>query len=256
MTRVIGVFSGKGGVGKTTLTSNLAYALTELGHDVTVIDGNLTTPHLGMHLGLHLADKTLHHVLKGKAKLRDATYRHPYGFKVIPGSLAVDDLTGVNIENMSKVVLNLLDKTDFVLIDAAPSLGREAVSVLEHADEVLFVANPDLPSVADTLKTLNVAERLNKKVLGIVLNRVTKKGHELKRREIERIVEKNILAEIPEDENVAMAIASKVPVIDFNQHAPASVEIRRLAHQMVGKQFRYQKPFKLGFLGRIFGWYR
>jgi septum site-determining protein MinD len=66
MTRTICILGGKGGVGKTTLTSNLASALAELGKDVIAIDANLTTPNLGMHLGLHFAPNTIHQVLKGQ----------------------------------------------------------------------------------------------------------------------------------------------------------------------------------------------
>ena len=126
MTRTIVCCSCKGGVGKTTIVSNLAYALTELGHDVTVMDANLTTPHLGLHLGMHLAPKTLHDVLRGDTNLNNTIYPHPYGFKVIPGSMSVNDLENVDASMLPDKVLSLNGKTDFLLVDAAPGLGREA----------------------------------------------------------------------------------------------------------------------------------
>ena len=67
MTRIISIVAGKGGVGKTFLTSNLAIALTELGKDVIAIDSNLTTPNLGIHLGIPLYPVTLQDVIKTKA---------------------------------------------------------------------------------------------------------------------------------------------------------------------------------------------
>src|SRR3989304_6568510 len=97
MTRTILVTSGKGGVGKTMVTSNLAYNLSQLGHSVIAMDANLTTPNLGLHFGLHLAPKNLHDVLKGKAKLHQATYNHPLGFKVIPAGMSVNDLVGADV---------------------------------------------------------------------------------------------------------------------------------------------------------------
>lgn len=84
MTRVIVCTSGKGGVGKTSLVSNLAVALTELRQNVIAIDANLTTPNLGLHLGMHLAPRTLHDVLKGETQLNNAIYPHPLGFKILP----------------------------------------------------------------------------------------------------------------------------------------------------------------------------
>jgi septum site-determining protein MinD len=63
MTRVITVLSGKGGVGKTFVTANLGVTLAEMGKDVTILDGNLTTPNLGLHLGIPIFPRTIHDVL-------------------------------------------------------------------------------------------------------------------------------------------------------------------------------------------------
>ncbi len=252
MSRVIGILAGKGGVGKTTLTSNLGYALTELGHDVTLIDANLTTPHLGFHLGMHLVPKTLHDVLRGGTSLKDATYTHPLGFKVIPGSISVRDLINVDIEKLSDVASHLSDRADFVLMDCAPSLGREAVTAMRATDEVLAVTNPDLPSVADALKTLRFAQRMGKKVLGVVVNRVSHKSEELKKWEIEDMLGSPVIAEIPEDKNIPKSIAVKAPLLDYSPDSPASREIRRVAYQLVGKE--YNAIANTGFLGWLIGW--
>lgn len=256
MTRIIVCTSGKGGVGKTALVSNLATALTELGQDVIAVDANLTTPNLGLHLGLHLAPKTLHHVLKGSSRLKSAIYPHPLGFKVIPASMNINDLRGVDVGRLPEVTLNLLGKTDYVVMDCAAGLGREAVSAIDAADEILIVTNPDLPSVADALKVTRIASSSKKKILGTVVNRVKGKGHELTKKEIEDVVGLPVLAEIPEDKNVSESIASKRPIVDLEPNSPAAVEIRRLAHVLCGKPFKYKKP-SLGIfrrlIGRIFG---
>ncbi|MFH0961922.1 MAG: AAA family ATPase, partial [archaeon] len=84
-TRVIGIISGKGGVGKTTLVSNLGAVLAEeFKKDVVVLDCNFTTSHLGLYLGLYQTPITLNTVLQGKAELEDAIYTHRSGMKVIP----------------------------------------------------------------------------------------------------------------------------------------------------------------------------
>jgi septum site-determining protein MinD len=251
MTRVIGLISGKGGVGKTTLTSNLAYSLTELGKGVTVIDTNLTTPHLGFHLGMHLAPKTLHDVLSGRIKVRDATYSHPHGFKIVPGSISINDLVDVDTDKLREVTSSFIDKTDFVILDSAPGLGKEAISTLQAADEVLLITNPDLPSVVDALKTLKMAQTLNKKVLGVVLNRVKGTSHELTSEEIEKMLEAPVLSEIPEDPKVPQSIAAKWPVVDYFADSPASVEFRRLAYSLCGIPFEYKR---LGILDRLIKW--
>lgn len=254
MTRTIAVIGGKGGVGKTTLTSNLAYALTELGEDVIAMDTNLTTPNLGLHFGMHLAPRTLHDVLKGKIKLEKAIYPHPFGFKFIPASMSVDDLMGVDVSKLPNVTFNLMGKADYVLMDCAAGLGREAVSAIASADEILLVTNPDLPSVADALKTANIAKQMNKNIIGVVVNRRKGKRHELSLFEIREILEMPVIAEIPEDKMVAESIAAKQPIFEYAPDSDAAFEINRLAHKIAGRKFEYKKPVNLRILERLVGW--
>lgn len=253
MTRIINIVSGKGGVGKTTLTSNLAYALTELGEDVIAIDTNLTTPHLGLHLGIHLAPNTLHDVLRGDTNLSDAIYPHPSGFKILPASMSINDLTGVDIGKLPEITSKLSGTTDYVLMDCAPGLGREAVSSIKAADELILVTSPELPSVADALKTLKIAEKVGKKILGVVVNRVRGKWYELTKWEIEETLNLPVLVEIPEDANVSKSVTIKMPLVEYDSFSPAAIEIRRLAHQLTGREFGFEKS-KLSILDRFIKW--
>lgn len=240
MTRVILVTSGKGGVGKTTLVSNLASALAGIGQDVIAMDANLTTPNLSLHLGVQLVPRTLHDVLRGEVDIKNSIYPHPLGFKIIPGSMNVNDLTGVDPSRLSQITTDLLGQSDFIIADCAAGLGREALTAMQSAEEVILITNPDLPSVVDGLKMINLAERSNKKILGVVLNRVGRKSHELKRYEVESMLDYPVIAEIPEDPNVSKAIAYKLPVVDYNPFSPASIEIKRLACWLTGIEFRYR----------------
>jgi septum site-determining protein MinD len=244
--------SGKGGVGKTTLVSNLATALAELGQDVIAVDANLTTPNLGLHLGLHLAPKNLHHVLKGDSRLENAIYPHPLGFKVIPSSIDTNDLEGVDAGRLPEVTLNLLGKADYILLDSAAGLGREAISAINAANEILIVTNPDLPSVVDALKVARIAERNNKKILGVVINRIDEKRCFLSKNEIENFINLPVLAEIPEDKNVSKSIVIKNPLVNLDPNSPAAVEIRKLAHFLCEKPFKQKKG--LGFFRKIKKW--
>ena len=72
MAKVYAIISGKGGVGKITTAINLGTALNQLGENVIIIDGNLTTPNIGLHLGSPIVPITINHVLNGQAKLEDA----------------------------------------------------------------------------------------------------------------------------------------------------------------------------------------
>ncbi|HLC39379.1 MAG TPA: cell division ATPase MinD [archaeon] len=254
MTRVLAVIGGKGGVGKTSLVSNLSAAISDLGHDVVAVDANLTTPNLGLHLGMHLAPKTLHDVLKGKARLKDATYPHASGMKVVPGSMALDDLKGVDVGKLPEVALNLLGNSDFVIMDSAAGLGREAVSAISAADEILIITNPDLPSVTDALKTVKIAEEMNKKIIGVAVNRRANKWHELTKGEIAEMCGYPVIAEIPEDKSITKAIAAKHPAVHLYPSSPASQEIRRLAHTLTATPYRERRQMRFGFLDRLVNW--
>jgi len=244
MTRVIAIIGGKGGVGKTTVTSNLAAALAKLGNDVIAIDANLTTPNLGLHLGYHLTPRNLHDVLKGETRIRNAIYAHPLGFKVIPGSMSVNDLEDVDAARLPEVALNLIGKTDFILLDSAAGLGREAMSAMTTADEILVVTNPDLPSLADALKVVNVAKKRKKKVTGVIVNRRESKWYEVKKEEIEDMLSSPVIAEIPEDKNLPLSIRMKIPMVHLFPESEASIEINRIAHHLTDKMFTYKKSEK------------
>ncbi len=253
MTRIIGIVSGKGGVGKTTTTINLAAALAQVGHDVIAVDANLTTPHMGLQTGLHLVPSTLHDVLRGTSRVQNALYPHTLGFRIMPGSLGIKDLEGVDIGRLPELTDNLNGKADYVLLDCAPALGREAISALDAVDEIILIANPDLPSITDVMKTAKVAQDMDKNILGIVVNRVRGRSHELSKDHIEDILGLPVISEIPEDRNIARSIAEKMPIIGHAPSSPASVEFRRLAHTIAGKEFNYT-PRNLTILERMVGW--
>lgn len=256
MTRTILIASGKGGVGKTTLTSNLAYALTQLGEDVIAMDANLTTPNLGMHFGMHLAQRTLQDVLKGKVKLEQATYRHPYGFRFIPASIATSDLEGVDVNRLQNVTLGLMGKADYVLMDCAAGLGREATAAIAASSEVLLVTNPDLPSATDALKAANLARKMRRDVIGVVVNRAKGSRYELGVDAIRSLLDAPVIAQIPEDKAVAESIAAKVPLMDYASGSPAAVEILRLACAISGRKFNARSAATASLLRRLINWMR
>lgn len=237
MTRIIAVASGKGGAGKTTVVSNLGIALAKRGKNVVVIDANLTTPNLGLHLGIPLFPITLHDVLKGKARIHEAIYNHETGLKIIPAGISMKDLRGVDARELSNSLLDLIGNTDIVLIDAAAGLGREALAAFESADEVLIVANPELTSVTDALKTIKMAGQLGTRVSGVVINKIGGTSFEMTKDEIMSMLDiSTVLAEIPEDKVVREAIAKRVPIVHYKPYTRPSQEINKLASRLLGEE--------------------
>lgn len=245
MTRIISIASGKGGVGKTTISINLATVLAmNFKKSVIVIDCNITTSHLSLYLGSYYHPVTLNQVLRGEAKMMDAVYEHMKNFKIIPASLSVKDLRGVDIGVMKEKIKELYGKADFVFLDSAPGLGREANSVLRASDEVLFVTSPFLSSVADILRCKEIIKDTKTVPVGIVLNMSSRKN-ELSKEEIEEMTELPVIQVIPIDKNVPKSLVAKEPVVIHNPRCKASKSFYSLATKILGR------PAKEGLFEKI-----
>ena len=239
MGKLIVVSSGKGGVGKTTTSVNLACALSRQGKNVVLVDGNLTTPNVGLHLGLTKFPVTLNDVLKGEATLTDSLYIHPLGFKLLPGSLSVRSFSELNSRRLKKVLDDLREMCDFVIADSAAGLGNEAVSLIKNADEVLLVTNPELPAVTDAFKVVTLAREIGVPVKGIVLNRVRRsKEHDLGFRAIESLLETPITSIVPDDKYMRQAVYRKKPIIHVRPSSPTARQYHHLASRVGDGQYQ------------------
>ena len=250
MSRFISVISGKGGVGKTTTAVNLATAMNSFDEDVTLVDCNLTTPNVGLHLGAPVVPVTLNHVLSGRAELADAIYEHESGTKVIPSSLSVKELKNLNERDFIPVSKDLKKIADTVILDSAAGLGDEAMVSLQVADEVVIVTNPEMPAVTDALKTAKLAEEMGKVVKGVIVTRVTGSKFEMPLTTIKEMLELPILAVIPEDDSVKEALAMRNAVFHTHPKSKSAKAYRNLAANMLGRKVEVEKK---GFFGRLFG---
>lgn len=251
MGRIIAFVSGKGGVGKTTVVSNTGLILNRLGKNTVVVDGNVTTPNLSMHLGIPLYPITLHDVLKGDVSVKEATYIHPTGLKIIPGGIGIEDLDGMNLDLLPESLFTLAEDSDFVLVDGAAGLGKEALKSMEIADDIVVITNPDLPSVTEALKVKKLAENFNTNVMGVVVNRINKRKIELTDDEIKSIIELPILGKIPEDPSIPQSIHKKIPIVNHRSGSPASVALKRFGTNLVGEEPITES---IGIFQRIANW--
>ncbi len=239
MSRIISIFSGKGGVGKTTIASNLAAALSsKFNKSVILVDCNITTSHLGMHLGLYEHPVNLNHVLRGEADVNDAIYKHLDNMKIVPASLSLRDMNGVDVSRLKSVIDRLDGKADFILLDTAPGLGREAVSVLNASKEVLFVSRLFMPSVSDLIKCREAVKDLGTIPLGIVLNMSTGRD-ELNKSDIEDLMDLPVIGNIPQNKNISKSLVAKKPVVVYNPNCSVSKEFYKIAGKITGEYRKF-----------------
>jgi septum site-determining protein MinD len=250
MAKIITISSGKGGVGKTVTAINLAIALNQYGKNVIIVDSNLTTPNVALHLGAPVVPVTLNHVLQGKKRINQAIYVHHSGTKVVPASISLNSLRDVRPELFYKTLQQLKKMSDFVIVDSAAGLGRESLLAIESGDDMIIVTNPELPAITDALKTIKLAEKLNKNIAGVVVTRTRNDDKELSMKSIKAMMEKPILARVPEDDAVRESIMLRNAVVLTHPKSKAAKSYKRLAAKLTGNEYTEEKSF----MEKYFSW--
>ncbi|MBU2504096.1 MAG: cell division ATPase MinD [Nanoarchaeota archaeon] len=234
MTKIIVITSGKGGVGKTTTAINLAAAMNYFGEDVLVIDGNISTPNIGIHLNAPEVPVSLNHILRKKAEPFEAVYEHESGIKIIPSSISIKELNRTKSERLKDFREEFKKLSDHVIIDCAAGLGLEASSSIETADELIIVTNPEMPAITDALKAIKFAEQMKKPVRGVIVTRVRGDKIELSPEVVKEMLEVPILGMIPEDDCVKESIREKNAVVHIRPKSHAARAYKEVAAKLLG----------------------
>ena len=252
MSKLITITSGKGGVGKTTTAINLAAALNSFGKETVIVDANLTTPNVGLHLGAPIVPVSLNHVLLGKAKVADAIYEHESGTKIIPSSLSISELRRINHSKLKEVGRKLKKMADFVIYDSAAGLGQEAIAAMESADEIVIVTNPEIPAVTDALKAAKLSEQLGKNIRGVIVTRVRNNKNEMPIENIEEMLELPVIGIIPEDRRFQQSLVMKDALVHTFPRSKAAIAYKRIAAKLAGNNHFNEKAT---FFDKLFGRY-
>jgi septum site-determining protein MinD len=240
MGEVIIVSSGKGGVGKTSVVTNLGVALSEKGKSVAVIDGSLTTPDISLHLGVPFYISGLSQILQGDSDLEVASYYHKSGLRIIPGDIHNNLLSEFEGKKFGKLLQKLKKQHDFVLVDCAAGLGREAVSAIQNCNKMLVVVNPELSSVVNASKTIQLAKNLKVEPTGVILNKVRIFGKQLKIDEIEPLMYGvPIIGKIPDNRKISKATKNSESVVNYYPRSRASKEFMKIASTLAGEESYY-----------------
>lgn len=174
-TRVISITSGKGGVGKTTLVSNLALQLGREGKRVLILDGDLGMANVDIMFNVR-PQKTIREVVKGDAEIQDTLIEVARNVTLIPGGSGLFDLQNLSVYEKQVLldqVSGLGASYDFMLIDTAPGIDENVLYLNSAAQEICVIVTPDPSSVADSyalIKVLNQRCRENR--FSILCNQV------------------------------------------------------------------------------------
>ncbi len=209
MSKVIGIMSFKGGVGKSITTINLAAGIQKLDKKVLVVDGNFLSPNLHLYLGLLNPENTIKEVIRDGISPQNAIYEHKSGIHLLPCNF----YKNVDLKKFEKIILDLRERYDYIIVDSGPSYSEEIIAALMVCDELIFIATPDYPTLAATVRISKFVKFKDVKILGLILNRVRKKRFELGWRDVEKTVGIDVIGEIREDLNILKAVKKFSPVV-------------------------------------------
>lgn len=233
------VFSPKGGVGCTTIATNLAIGLHKtLKEDVLLIDGKHLFGHVALYLNLltgnSITDLIAHAGMLDHQLINQVVVRHKSGIHVLPSPNAVEGAEGIRPEDLFSVLQSLQDAFPNIIIDAGNHLDENTVTYLDASDKILLVLNPDLASMRDAKQFIEVSANLSypeEKIL-FVLNLMGRK-EEIKREEIENILKMKIFGKIPADDDIALSsVNDGVPIIMKKNRHPISKAIFELVDEL------------------------
>jgi flagellar biosynthesis protein FlhG len=237
--RVISVVSGKGGVGKTNVSCNLAMSLAMQDKKVMVLDADLGLGNIDVMLGLH-PSYNLAHVISGERTLEEIIVEGPFGMKIVPASSGVEVMAGLSPEQHAGLVRafsELHDRIDVLLIDAAAGISDDVLTFSRAAQEVLVVVCDEPASITDAyalIKVLNQDHGLRH--FRVLVNQVAsvQDGRELFAKLIKVTdrfldVTLELAGTVPFDELLKKAVKKQKAVVDAYPRSRASLAFKKLA---------------------------
>jgi flagellar biosynthesis protein FlhG len=239
--KVISVTGGKGGVGKTNLTLNLAISAAKLGKRVMVLDADLGLANVDVMLGLRV-DKNLSHVLSGDCTLDEVLVTGPYGIKIAPatsGSKSMAELGPHEHAGLIRAFSELKTPIDMMLVDTAAGISDMVVSFSRAAQDVIMVVCDEPTSLTDAyalIKILNREHGVFKFKVVANMVRSEREGRELFSK-LSKVtgrfldVALELVSIIPFDENVRKAIRKQTALVEAFPGSPAAKAISKLAER-------------------------
>jgi len=246
--KVIAVTSGKGGVGKTFVSANLAAALAKRGRRVLVLDADLGLANLDVVLNLY-PKITLHDVFTGKAALDDAILQAPGGFSVLlagSGLVEYSRLTPEVRGEFLRVISGLVPRYDVVLLDTGAGISDVVLFAVSLASEVLMVATPEPTSLTDAYATIKVlVGQQDRQQVRLIVNQTTRAGSgQAITRQLQQVLDRFVveglgrpfrlahLGDIPSAPEVRQAVMRRQLLMQAAPNCTAAAAIAEIARAL------------------------
>lgn len=264
--RVITVTSGKGGVGKTSVATNLAIELALQGRKVTIFDADLSLANIDVLLGLR-PRFNLNHVINGERTLEEVIVQGPQAVRVIPASSGVQALADLTREQLNRLTgqFALLERDcDVLLIDTAAGISDNVMAFVHAAAEVIVVTTPEPTAYTDAYAMIKViSEQQAKGKIGLVVNMAQSRKEALNASTGIILISKQFLqvgvkdyGYILRDPDVQRAVRRQEAFTLYNPMSPASRSVRALATRLIQEDRPGRRQGIRGFLDRFASYFQ
>jgi len=198
--KIIGLVSGKGGVGKTTTALMLGALLSNFGKDVLVVDANISSPDIANYLKIG-NKKTLQRVVKEKINVVEAIFPHDSGMKLILGDSDIELLAEINVFEVEDALKSLYNVAEIIILDGPPGINEESLVVMRASDSIIVVTNNDVISIKQAKRIIEVCRKIQTEVLGaIIVENIPHK--KVDKEEVERYLDTIVLGIIPYNKKI------------------------------------------------------
>lgn len=242
--RTIAVLSGKGGVGKSVVVTNVAIACARRGRRVLLIDGDLSLANVDLLMGL-IPRRNLADVIYRQVPIEEVVLETPSGVRLLPAASGIETLANLDdyrLEHLLRELSRLEETCDLILLDTPTGIGSQAMHLASAAETTLIVTTPEPTAFSDAYATLKVLHQRGYDAPLLLVNRAASAGDA--RRTARRIqsvarrfldLEPEYLGFIPEDSALAASAMRQEPLLTIFPHAPAAQAIEALADGLLAE---------------------
>ena len=222
MSEVIVITSGKGGVGKTTTTANVGTGLAQLNKKVVLIDTDIGLRNLDVVMGLeNRIVYNLVDVVEGNCRVEQALIKDKkYPNLCLLPSAQTRDKTSVSPEQMKKLVDELKEEFDYILLDCPAGIEQGFKNAISAADRALVVTTPEVSAIRDADRIIGLLEANEIKKINLIVNRIrmdmVKRGDMMSIEDVVEILAIDLIGAVPDDENIVVSTNQGEPLVGDN----------------------------------------
>ena len=262
-TRVIAVSSGKGGVGKTNMSINIAIAYAQLGKKVLVMDADLGLANVNVAMGI-IPKYNLYHLIRQKKKMKDIIINTDFGIQIVAGASGFSKIANLSDEEREHFIeeISQMDAVDIIVIDTSAGVSSNVLDFIAAADDAIIVTTPEPTAITDAYGIIKIiATEIDNMNLGIklIVNRVKSvtEGKKVSERVINIAsqflnLKVDYLGYVYDDPQVSQAILKQKPFIIVDPDSKASICIKHIVSRLEKVEYKEGGGLKK-FLNRLVG---